>query len=704
MGARAWTTTAAWICLAGAGWRLTAPELAAGAGTTLVLASLLCAAAGLLSALRGRIRGAALGLFVAAALLGASRLPPPRAPCAPEARPVTVEAILLGWTPVRGGRLRVRLAPDAHAARAWNCAPLWRAEGRWESGSPPRVGDRILVEGLLGGSTDHPWLSLARLRAAGGGEFRPHLLLRQWVRERLSARLPEDAAGIARALLLSDWEGLPAPLHESYRRLGILHLLAVSGMHFWLWDAMLRRSRLARLPRLRWPILILLGGLAGAGPAVLRALVALLLRDAAAQTGRNVNGLRLWSTALLLECAFGAPSRQGLGFVLSYAATGCLLAAPAPRADPPWLGALHASAAATCGSLPVLHGLRGTLEAWSVLATPICALGLPLRLLCSVLALLPGLSALAACGFGALDGVERLLLSALDRLPGTPLARPEWSALRVFAGALCVLLALRLRRVRSRLPILCGGLAAALFLAPTASSDPGGFALLPVGHGLGAVVRGGTTTLLYDLGSRGRDPADLIDRVALPELRRLGWPSPSLAVLSHADADHAAGLALLDARDGLRRLEVAAGEELRLEGMFPCSVRVLGTRAAVSGVRNAEGPVLELRFLRAAGEIERVVVLGDQFGHALRELRARLDPGPIAVLVLPHHGLTTDGLGELLDHLQPLAAWASCGAEDLPLPAAALCARRGIPLCTTAEGMLLWRPTPRHPADAGPSF
>ncbi|MDA1260301.1 MAG: ComEC/Rec2 family competence protein, partial [Planctomycetota bacterium] len=658
MGARAWTSAAAWICLLGAGCRLAAPEGLAAMRPALEGGALAGALGALFAAWSGRLRWAIAAILGAAALHGAARLPAPAPSCRFESRPVAVDAILRAWTASRNGWIRASL--EVRDASAWGCGTRWHAEGRWESSAPPVAGDRLRVEGLLSGSAERPWLSLARLRVHGLRATRPLDALRQFLRERLDARLPLAAAGIARALLLADWEGLPDDLRESYRRLGLLHLLAVSGLHFWLWDALLRRLPATRALLVRWPALLLLGGLAGAGPAVVRAWVALLLRDAAARSGRSMAGGRLWSAALLLECALGAPSRQGLGFVLSYSATGCLLAAPPPRLSPGWAKALHASAAATCGSLPMLHTMRGTLEPWSVIASPLCALALPPRLLCALLALLPGGSGPAALGFAGLAAVENALLALLDQFPGTPLARPELPTARVLIAVIAGLLALRARSHGRKMLARWGGAASlALLLLPARTSDPGGLLLLPVGHGLGVVVRGAQETLLYDLGSRGRDPADLIDRVALPELARLGWPAPKLAALSHADADHAAGLRLLGARSGLRRLQAAPGAELRLEGLFPYSIRVIGTRAAVAGVSNAEGPVLELRCHAGHGAPERVVVLGDQFGYALRELRGRLDPGPIALLVLPHHGRTTDGLGELLDHLQPREAWAS---------------------------------------------
>lgn len=693
MRARPTAVAAAATLLAGAGLRLASPGAFEQARAGLLALTAAAAAATLALAWSRQYRAAGAALLTAAAALGLARTPAPLAASPHQEAPVGLTATLRAWEPSRQGWLRVELRLDAADARSWGCDSRLRAEARWEGASPPRVGDRVRAEGLWGGLPARPWLSLARLLPTGEHRSLPLAALRQALRSRLSERLAPERAGVARALLLGDWGGLPPGLRESYRRLGLLHLLAVSGLHFWLWDALLRRTPILRRAAWRWPVLTALGALAGAGPAVARALIALLAREAAANCGRRSPGLSLWAAALLAECAFGAPARQGLGFVLSYAATGCLLLAPPRERDGSAVRALHAGCAASCGSLPVLHALRGTLEPWSPVASPLAALSLPPRLLLSALALVPGCSRPADAVLAGLQSAESRVIEALDRLPGTPWVRTDLPAWRVALAAAAGLTALRARGRGARpVTVAAAAAAAAGLLAMAGPPAPAGLLLLPVGHGLGAVANSGDGTLLFDLGSRGRDPAALLDRVAIPELARRGWRAPRVALLSHGDADHAAGLRLWTERGGLRRLAVGPGEELRLDGFRPHAFRVLGTEPAVEGVSNAGGPVLELRFALSAGGTARAVVLGDQFGGALRALRRRLEPGPIAVLVLPHHGLTTDGLGELLDHLRPREAWVSCGDEDLPLPAAALCARRGIPLRRTGADPLAWTP------------
>ncbi|MDP6850102.1 MAG: hypothetical protein QF524_04090, partial [Planctomycetota bacterium] len=117
----------------------------------------------------------------------------------------------------------------------------------------------------------------------------------------------------------------------------------------------------------------------------------------------------------------------------------------------------------------------------------------------------------------------------------------------------------------------------------------------------------------------------------------------------------------------------------------------------MKGESNAGGRVLEI-----TAPQQRMLVLGDQFGHDLRWLCQVLKPGPIDVLVLPHHGRTTDGLPELLDHLQPKAAWVSCSESKSDLEATPLLQSRGIPMSLTREGPLIWSIVDKIPSSDFP--
>ncbi len=665
-----------------------------------------------------RPRGGRLGSLAAAAALSAlARTPPPPPAATGTARPVafTGRVIEVDAERVRLDRLDWPGAPTSARdleLTARTAAPAARGP------TAPTLGARVGVEGLLENRGGRLGLVRARLAPRPGPEAtaprwsEPVLTLRSAVRDRLDAALPAESAGLARALLLGESWAAPEWQREAYRRFGLLHLLAVSGLHLWLWDRLLRfllpGRRFGRA--LRLGLLGLAAVLAGARPPVLRALAAVLAHEAVELRRRRLIPTAAWAAAWAAEWSLGDPQRHGLGLVLSYAATGALLlalhrsaaggSAPVGRSGPLRAAATGArvSLACTLGAAPWIHARWGTLEPWSVPASPVLGLLLPLRTGFSLLALAPGLAPIATCVLGAVDACERTLWRRLDSLPAAPWVRPDlpgWAVALTCALGLAAL-AGRRRAVRraalvlAPLPFLLTAVPGAP-LAPRASPA---VAALPVGHGLGILVVGERASLLFDLGSRDRSGRALLDDVLLPTLAVHHWPAPELAVASHGDGDHVAGLAAWAQRaPDARLLLVSAGAEGDLGGrLAPWRVRVLGTRAAVRGVANLGGPVLELRCEGAAGREVRVVVLGDQEGWSLRDLARRLDPGPVDLLVLPHHGRSLDGVAELLDRLRPRRAWVSTEQPAAEVAAAAGCARRAIPLRSTAAGLLVLAP------------
>lgn len=507
--------------------------------------------------------------------------------------------------------------------------------------------------------------------------------IRQALRQRWQRQLQADEAGLAIALILGERGGLPPWQQEAYRQFGLVHLLAVSGMHLWVWDLLFRRLFLRRGQFLRWPFLVLMTALAGGKPPVLRALCVLLLRDGAHAQAWRLSGLQLWTYAWAVECLLFAPQFDDLGLLLSYSATFFLILGAKGESSKVWRQALRASWVAFLGSMPLLHAVQATIEPWSIVLSPIMALLLPLRLFFSLLALLPGGGWCASLLLQGMGALEQALFRWGQHLPASPWLCPQRSSVLLAVGAVCLLAALALPRAKKAWRPLCfalGGLACCVRLP----AQPG-LVLLDSGHGLAVLVAGEHQSVLFDCGSASRKPRDLIDRELLPTLRRGPYAPPSRVVLSHQDDDHVNALAACQQRLPLFPVEVAANQRRAMSGLEPWTVEVLGIEGAAQQVRNNGGHVLSLHYRG-----RRIVVLGDQEGHSLRTLCRRLAPGPIDVLILPHHGLSTDGLFELLQHLKPREAWASCGEEDFPLPVAPLLDHLEIPLRTTLQGSLVW--------------
>lgn len=548
--------------------------------------------------------------------------------------------------------------------------------------SPPQTGQVYHLEGRLVHDGRSFRLESFRWTVKHAERAPPLLQMRNAVRQRLQSSLSSEEAGLAVALLLGERRELAPWLQETYRRFGLVHLLAVSGMHFWLWDQLLRRILRGPSAYLRLPILGMAAALAGGSTPVMRALWVIVLRDLAARFTRSVRGIHLWAAAWIMEVWFLPPAALGLGFILSYAATGCLILCAAAPGTAAWLQTLQASWVAFLGSMPFLHMVQGTLEPWSIPLSPILGLLLPLRLCAALLALVPGLAGLCDAVLQGLSGLERGIFLLLEHAPWSPWSTPHISSLWVLLAAVLGCLAVLPQcspRSWMRVGIWC------LFLACLCAPTPRqpGISVLAVGHGLAVVIAGKERTLSFDLGSGERTPRDLVERHLYPELTARHWPLPDRAVESHGDRDHVNGFPFLGRRIAYRTLSVAPGQSMEISGMQPWTIVAYGCEGALKDVRNDGGHVLDLRW----GAF-RAVLLGDQSGFALEDLAQRLPPGPIDLLLVPHHGLTTAGLAPLLLHLRPKRAWSSSGPRNFPLPVAPLLQHFDIPLDTTLHGTL----------------
>ena len=605
-----------------------------------------------------------------------------------EAQPVQLQGRLLEWHPHPDGdwALFDYLQDDFGNELADPSHRLLAIAGPKQPAAEP--GDIMTLEGRL--HHDGYAFRLERFR----GQFREHgrapplTVLRNMVRTRLRQTLSAEAAGLALALLLGERRDLPDAMQEMYRRFGLVHLLAVSGLHFWLWDQLLRRLLVGRSSKLRWPLLLLAAGLADASAPVVRACSVVLLRDYSASHGWQVRGMHLWAAAWAVEICVFPPRLDGIGFALSYAATAFLILGSNTKQKHAWQSSLRASWVAFLGSMPILHAMQATIEPWTIPLSPLLACLMPLRLLASLLALIPGFPWLMNGVLLALGRMESLLFTALENAPWSPWVCPQlstWALSLSAIGGLWLCRTWNSHTWRVRLLAIATFLLG--FTIPMTSTA--GIMALPVGHGLAVVIAGNQKSLSFDLGSGEYEPRRLVERLFIPELGALHWPLPQQIVLSHSDRDHVNGLPFLARRTSIAKIEVAALQSQWLQGFEPFTIRVIGCQPARNGVANDAGHVVEV-----LADDFRMVLLGDQSGYSLRQLKNQLAPGPIDILLLPHHGLTTDGLAELLLHLRPKLAWTSSGPRNYPLPVAPLLEYFGMPLRSTLDHSLI-----RHVAD-----
>ncbi len=609
-----------------------------------------------------------------------------------------------------------------------------RASGSWlrlrtrDGAWPEPVGTAgILVEARLETADDG-----APVAPAGGAAdgTRGPARLRVVASRRLSGRLPADVRPTARALLLAERDELAGEVRRRFADAGLAHLLAISGMHVGILAAF---------------VLVLVSAVASgpARPLLAAAVVGLYVIAIGAPAPAARAGLVFAGWAL--GRARGRPARTGdlvggaglaalvstpgaivePGFQLSFAGFGGVALAagafgPRPgrararsrrrgrrgRRAARSVALLAASGAgAFLATAPIAASHFGRIAPISLVShfagTPLVALAI-LGLCVSLLPGPPG--ALAADGATLAIRALHGLADALAGLPwghGDALPPALWTWLAWGAGWIAAFRASGPgRRAHALVPA-----ALALFLVlggpVTARLRPPGNALLctlAVGQGDAALLRTpGRRWIVFDGGPSAAGGAG---RESLASgLRRQGARSVALAVLSHPDLDHLAGLepvvqdlpvgALLDSGDALPRaayarllatldargvawIEGRAGTRLEVDGV---GLLVLGPAARNEASRGgghragAAGPAPDAG-ANATSLVVRVSVGDFRYlnpGDATRaEEEALLDAWPAEslradLLKVGHHGSRTSTSPEWLRAVRPTIAAISAG-------------------------------------------
>ena len=438
---------------------------------------------------------------------------------------------------------------------------------------------------------------------------------------------------------------------------------------------------------------------AGAGPSIQRAGVMGAVGVLATLGGRRASRLYALALAAVVTLAVDPGVAADIGWQLSFAAVLgiLLLATPLRRAIAARLGGgpwrrslaegLAVTVAATLATAPLIafhfETLSTTTLVANVLAMPAVAPAMWLGMCSAGLAQVPGVP------LGPLNGLNSVLLAYIAQVASW-CAAPDWAEVNVRLGvpgliasylgmAAAALLTFYLRRLRFlRPPFLAttAGLAVllALLLVPpgrngTAAPTVGlRVEVLDVGQGDAILFRpAGAPAILVDGGPPGDDLAGKLEDAGVDGL--------GAAVITHDQSDHAAGVEELLGRFPVGRLvygrlrrktlaevgaagvdaeRVAAGSQLssgalRLQVLWP--PRDLLADAGPGEDPNQSALVMEARWrgftmlLTADAEAETVP----------------LDPGPVDVLKVAHHGSDDAGLGPLLDRTRPRLAVISVG-------------------------------------------
>ncbi len=566
--------------------------------------------------------------------------------------------------------------------------------------------------------------------------------VRTRAQEALSAGTPSASAALLRGFVLGQDDRIEPPTVEEFKRSGLAHLLAVSGMNVVLLAILASALMALAGVSIRARLVAILALIAvyvfvtGAGPSIQRAGVMGAAGVAAALAGRPRSRWYVLLLAAAITLALNPRATGDVGWQLSFAAVvgillfcaplARLLAGPAP---PTARRALSEAAAltisATLATAPLISLQFGVVSLVSLPANlvavvaeaPVMWLGMlaaaagqlswvPVEPITWLAGLLAAYIAQVAAWFArpgwaqvevaAIDGAAALAATYALLATGLGLAM-RWLARRrgLHAGA---------ARVRRRVALLVAiaftattiAVVASRLQAP-ASRDPGlRVTVLDVGQGDAILLepRDGDPVLV-DAGPAAAD--------AGAQLRAHGVDRLAALFVTHADADHDGGAAGVIGAVDVGHL---------LYGRTSRATRGVARAAAVPAERVGTGFGLRSGDLRlrvlwpplerpAASEPNalalvllarwrgfRILLTGD----AEAEL-APLHPGDVDVLKVAHHGSADTGLAALLAEATPELAVISVGAGNPyghPAPSAlAALERAGVPVARTdLEGEL----------------
>lgn len=550
--------------------------------------------------------------------------------------------------------------------------------------------------------------------------------IRDWADRQLARVLPQEEQALAKALLLGDTSALDAEELTGFRRVGVAHILAISGQHLavvcgLLWSVLRllptsRGSRAALLIAAAWGYALL----TGSRPPILRAAVMVTALGGAILLGRKVQPVNSLAAAALILLLLNPAEAFQVGTQISFLAVLVLLTLARPL-EAYWLSEDNADVAAL---IPRSHFTqaarrlrRGALSAylatfvvWLVLmplmaarfhlVSPSALVIGPLLLLLVCVVLASGFLYLVAnlvCDplawpmaqtlYGSL-WASRWLVHVTESVPGAfcyVVGPPAWLEL-LFYGTLIVTVLGPLPAQMRKVGLVVCGLCLLVWIVLPSRFPPSGelrCSVLAVGHGSCAVLELPCgRVLLCDAGSlRGPETAE---RQIAPFLWSRGITRLDEILLSHADLDHFNGVPGLLERFSVGMVTVTPTFFAREDKAIDILMTQLEQRGIPSRIIRA-GQVLTAGQTRIevlhppdsgppGPENARSMVLMIHYGgrsllltgdleQAGLEQVLDLPPRKVDVLIAPHHGSPSSNTERFAEWARPRIVVVSDGSE-----------------------------------------
>jgi len=406
-------------------------------------------------------------------------------------------------------------------------------------------------------------------------------MMKQRMRESLTALYPAEKAGVLAAMTLGDKDLLPDEVKELYQQNGISHILAISGLHI----SMLCMGLFGGLRKLGVPIktamTVAVGFLffyicyTGASTSSLRAGVMCLVVFGAKLFRRSYDLLSSLSLAAIAVTLLRPAEYTSAGFLLSFGAVlGVAVAQEIEywllqerEGKRPWWGGIVFGGMIQCVTIPISLWFFYELSPYSILLNliviPLVSLILGGGIVSMLLGMvLPEVAKIPAGGTYLLLEFYEWIGEMTQKLPFSFVLVGKPEVWQLVAYYLMVLVALKVyfacveKRIRER--EAKGILLAGMFLAVVVLFLPGTreaqLFFLDVSQGDSALIYTEEgTVILSDCGSS--DVSKVGEYRLSPVLKQNGTLLIDMAVVSHLDSDHTSGI-----KEILTKMPVYRGE------------------------------------------------------------------------------------------------------------------------------------------------
>lgn len=522
-----------------------------------------------------------------------------------------------------------------------------------------------------------------------------------------------QTAGFLKGLILGDRSEIDANLMKDFMRTGLVHIIAISGLHIIVISLILffLLQRFPLIPRfgITAASLFLFMFLTGAPAPVMRAVLMAALGMFAIAANRSRDIVNIVALAAMINLLINPDDLFAPGFQLSYAAVlGLIFIFPEFRkivyakirlsSLPRWgMELVLATISAQLAILPLTHYYFGI---FSFMSIPANIIAVPL----SNVLVANGLVTLIIAGVSTgLAGIlaetnnllTYLLFETVHFTAGIPAAYLPLESITLYdfiiLTALIISLVWLLRRYTSIIP---SAALIVLFLTAVVVFSVGSSAVLAegkmsvmmvdVGQGDAFLIKSPRgRTILIDAG-KADENFNSGDRILIPLMERLGLGRIDLALMSHTDADHFGGFTALAAEGRIERLITGSGQFSDEEGKVifnyfkECGADVAETGDTLFDFDGIRVYILDSRYREGFSKNDNSLIVklvygetsflftgdaGSRRENLLRDTYAdflRSD-----VLKVSHHGSKSGTKPEFLEQVVPRIALISAGKHNV---------------------------------------